>query len=391
MNNIKTDVIVIGCGPAGAQTAKNIASRGFSVAVLDYRLNIGDKLCTGIVGSEMIEHYPEVSDFILHKSKSANIYCNDDYLLEIKKDSTQALIIDRERFIKNISKEAENFGAHIRLERLVNKLQINKDGVEVTAKYKGDLEKYNADIVVIATGYGSKLAKYAGFKLSSQSIYGYQTKLNNLNIDRVNVFSGGSLPKGYFGWVVPTFNNRGFCGVLGKEKLEDNGHQFLCDMQNKFNFDIEERTRVWGIPIKPVEYKSNSRSMLVGDVAGQVKPTTGGGIYFAMKSADIASKVINDSLIKKDFSAEQFLAYSKKWDKVFKNELRIGLFARQFYESLNNNDIKNILDHIKESDLISQDIKFDWHSKIVLMAFKTKIKSYLKGSMLRRFKSLTFN
>jgi flavin-dependent dehydrogenase len=131
--------------------------------------------------------------------------------------------------------------------------------------------------------------------------------------------------------------------------------------------------------------------MLVGDVAGQVKPTTGGGIYFAMKSADIASKVINDSLIKKDFSAEQFLAYSKKWDKVFKNELRIGLFARQFYESLNNNDIKNILDHIKESDLISQDIKFDWHSKIVLMAFKTKIKSYLKGSMLRRFKSLTFN
>ena len=53
MNN-KFDVIVVGCGPAGAQAAKNISKNGKSVLVLDHREEIGNKLCTGIVGSELI-------------------------------------------------------------------------------------------------------------------------------------------------------------------------------------------------------------------------------------------------------------------------------------------------------------------------------------------------
>ena len=48
---MKTDVIIIGCGPGGAQTARNLSQRGFSVTLLDYRINVGDKLCTGIVGT----------------------------------------------------------------------------------------------------------------------------------------------------------------------------------------------------------------------------------------------------------------------------------------------------------------------------------------------------
>ena len=83
--------------------------------------------------------------------------------------------------------------------------------------------------------------------------------------------------------------------------------------------------------------------------------------------------------------------YSKKWEQLFKNELRIGLFARQFYESLDDKDIVKILEHIKDSELIKSDINFDWHSKIIMMAFKTKIKSFLKGSLISKFKKLGFN
>ena len=388
---MKTDVIIIGCGPGGAQTARNLSQRGFSVTLLDYRINVGDKLCTGIVGTEILNHYPEVTSYVLNESRSANIYCDNDYFLKIKKNKTQALIIDRQEFIKNISLEAKNSGAILKLQRIVSNFKISENGVEVFAKYNGKVEQYNSDVLVIASGYGSKLAKHAGFDLSEHYIYGYQTEISNVNVDRVNVFSGGNLPKGHFGWVVPTFKNKGYCGILGKEKLQNNGIEFLSDMKRKFDFETEGKTKVWGIPISPAGRKSRSRALLVGDVAGQVKPTTGGGIYFAMRSADIASEVINDSLLTRDFSEEFYNSYSKKWDKIFKNELRVGFFARQFYESLNTDDIKGILSHIEESNLISKDIDFDWHSKIVMMAFKTKIKSYLKGNMLKKFKSLTFN
>ena len=130
---------------------------------------------------------------------------------------------------------------------------------------------------------------------------------------------------------------------------------------------------------------------MIGDVAGQVKPTTGGGIYYAMRSSDIASEIAIDCLENEKFSVKQLSLYSKKWEQLFKNELRIGLFARQFYESLDDKDIVKILEHIKDSEMIASDINFDWHSKIIMMAFKTKIKSFLKGSLISKFKKLGFN
>ena len=130
---------------------------------------------------------------------------------------------------------------------------------------------------------------------------------------------------------------------------------------------------------------------MIGDVAGQVKPTTGGGIYYAMRSSDIASEIVINCLENERFSSKDLSLYSKKWEQLFKNELRIGLFARQFYESLDDKDIVKILEHIKDSEMIASDINFDWHSKIIMMAFKTKIKSFLKGSLISKFKKLGFN
>ena len=130
---------------------------------------------------------------------------------------------------------------------------------------------------------------------------------------------------------------------------------------------------------------------MIGDVAGQVKPTTGGGIYYAMRSSDIASEIVINCLENERFSSKDLSLYSKKWEQLFKNELRIGLFARQFYESLDDKDIVKILEYIKDSEMIASDINFDWHSKIIMMAFKTKIKSFLKGSLISKFKKLGFN
>ncbi len=384
------DVLIVGCGPAGAQAAKRISEYGYSVGMLDYRLNVGDKLCTGIVGSEMLEHYPEVEDFIFIEARNANIYSDNNYLLEIEKDSTQALIIDREKYIKEISLSSQKLGAKVFLERLVSNIQVSNDEVLIEAQFNGNIEKYKSKILILATGYNSKLAKSLGFNLSSHSMFGYQTKIDQLKVDKVNVFTGGTLPKGYFGWVVPTKENKGLCGILGREKLDDHGLAFLEEVKEKLDFNVAGRTSAWGIPIEPLSVKSKSRVMLVGDVAGQVKPTTGGGIYFAMRSADIAANVARKAIEKNVFSEKLFLEYSKEWDSIFKNELRIGMFARKFYESLDQKDIKEIMSHIKESNLIDENIKFDWHSEIIFLAFKTKIKSYLKGSLLKTFNNLTF-
>jgi len=390
MNN-KFDVIVVGCGPAGAQAAKNISKNGKSVLVLDHREEIGNKLCTGIVGSELINHYPKAKNFIYYEANSAKIFNDSNHIIDVKKDETQALVIDRIKFIQSIIQEAVDYGSILKKERLVTSVKIDEEGVHIKSRFNGKVENYFSKLLIVASGFNSKIAKSLGFDLSNNYIYGYQTKISNLNLKEVNVFTGGSLPKGHFGWLVPTNKNKGLCGILGKSKLKNNGKDFLEEMQSNYNFNVEEKTKVWGIPIQPVKKNYSERCLLIGDVAGQVKPTTGGGIYYAMKSSDIASEIVTDALNSNNFSEKKLSIYSKKWNQIFKNELRIGLFARQFYESLNNNDIVKILNHVKDSELISSDINFDWHSRIIMMAFKTKIRSYIKGSLITKFKKLRLN
>ena len=392
-HNIKNnfDVTVVGCGPAGAQVAKKLSDAGKSVLVLDHRSEIGDKLCTGIVGSELYNHYPEVKKFIYSEANSAKIFNNSEHIIDVKKDETQALIIDRVKFIQSIINNAKKSGATLKKQRLVTSSEVGKEYVKVSAKFGSKEEIYYSKLLIIASGFNSKFAKSLGFNLSKNYIYGYQTKISNLNLDEVNVFTGSTLPKGHFGWLVPTVKNEGFCGILGKEKLKNNGKAFLLEMQKKYNFEIKEKTKVWGIPVKPVNKNYSRRCLLIGDVAGQVKPTTGGGIYYAMRSSDIASEIVINCLENERFSSKDLSLYSKKWEQLFKNELRIGLFARQFYESLDDKDIVKILEHIKDSEMIASDINFDWHSKIIMMAFKTKIKSFLKGSLISKFKKLGFN
>ena len=390
MNN-KFDVIVIGCGPAGAQAAKNISEKGKSVLVLDHRKEIGNKLCTGIVGSELINHYPKAKNFIYYEANSAKIFNDSNHIIDVKKNETQALVIDRIKFIQSIIQEAVDYGSILKKERLVTSVKIDEEGAHIKSRFNGKEENYFSKLLIVASGFNSKIAKSLGFDLSNNYIYGYQTKINNLNLKEVNVFTGGSLPKGHFGWLVPTSKNKGLCGILGKSKLKNNGKDFLEEMQSKYNFNVEEKTKVWGIPIQPIKKNYSERCLLIGDVAGQVKPTTGGGIYYAMKSSDIASEIVIDALNNNNFSEKKLSIYSKKWNQIFKNELRIGLFARQFYESLNNNDIVKILNHVKDSELISSDINFDWHSRIIMMAFKTKIRSYIKGSLITKFKKLRLN
>ena len=46
------DVIVVGAGPAGNNTALLLAEQGYKVTVIDSRLEIGNKPCTGIIGQE---------------------------------------------------------------------------------------------------------------------------------------------------------------------------------------------------------------------------------------------------------------------------------------------------------------------------------------------------
>ena len=127
--------------------------------------------------------------------------------------------------------------------------------------------------------------------------------------------------------------------------------------------------------------RSDTRSPLT---AGQVKPTTGGGIYYGLLCADIAAKVIAGALRSDDFSAKRMSHYERDWKRKLSKELQIGYWARKTYESLDDRQIENIFDivqsnNIHEDILQSPDFSFDWHGESILKVLKNKPLSRMFG------------
>ena len=125
------------------------------------------------------------------------------------------------------------------------------------------------------------------------------------------------------------------------------------------------------IPLRPLSKTYADRVLVVGEAAGQVKPTTGGGIYYGLLCADIAAGVLHQAFLAGNFSAAILSAYQKKWWARLNRELTIGYWAQALLARLSNNHIERLF-HLASKKGVSELIttgcsfSFDWHSRLLL-------------------------
>ena len=115
------DVIVIGAGPCGNMAALELAERGISVAVLDRRTNIGDKLCTGIIGRECAELFPPATEHIHGEARSATIVSPGGRRYRIERKETHAYIVNRVAYVNSVAETGAASGRGIYTEHPSNR------------------------------------------------------------------------------------------------------------------------------------------------------------------------------------------------------------------------------------------------------------------------------
>ncbi|RLC69312.1 MAG: hypothetical protein DRI26_09390, partial [Chloroflexi bacterium] len=113
----------------------------------------------------------------------------------------------------------------------------------------------------------------------------------------------------------------------------------------------------------------------VGDAAGQVKPTTGGGVYYGLLCAEVAADTLDRALATGDFSESLFSGYERAWREMIGRELRIGYLARRLYGRLSNRQVDQLFHIVKsrgihERLLRSAELSFEWHSDAILEGLK---------------------
>ena len=399
------DVIVAGAGPAGNIAAYKMSRMGYDVSVLDLRETLGDKLCTGIVGRECVERFPPDEADVLREAQSAIVISPSGKSHRIAKEKPQAYVIDRVAFVASLARRASEAGASYRLGERIVAIEPSNSGLSIRTASRTGTGRYETRMVIIASGFRSPLLRMVGLAPQDRIDYmvGTQAEVLASNLVDTEVYLGDGVAPGSFGWLVPFSEERALVGLVSRHRLNGHMGSFMSGLTQMGKIrSVTKQPKQWGIPIRPLPRTFADRVLVAGDAAGFVKPTTGGGIYYALLSGEIAAGAVHGAFETGDFSAGKLKGYEREWKAVFGRELRIGYYARRLYEALEDEQIEHLLNefvsaHVHDEFMSSRELSFDWHSGLILKAIGHKelgklLKSFgpMAAPFLRRLsRSLT--
>ena len=383
------DAIVIGAGPAGNMAALELARRGNSVAVLDWRANIGDKLCTGIIGRECAELFPPAPEHIYGEARAATIVSPHGKRYRVEREKAHAYIVNRVAYVNSVAERAMQAGAEYILNARVTDIRIAGKHAEIIASahhasVRGEPVEpqtgttiYTCRILILASGFGSPLLRMVGLdaKANAEYLVGCQVEAIAPGLSETEVYLGDGTAQNSFAWLVPLSDARALVGMAPRRRVNGQMDDFIARLKSEGRIaDIAAKPQTWGIPIRPLSPSYADRTLVAGDAAGLVKPTTGGGIFYSFISGQLAAETAHVALNSDKLTAKDMRGYERSWRKVFGRELRIGYYARMLFETLSDEQIERLMrEFMSDGALdayIGEDVAFDWHGRVILKGLR---------------------
>lgn len=377
------DVAIVGAGPSGSYTAYLLAKEGYNVILLERQPEVRDGVvCTGIVSEEAFKRFSLPEDTILGDISSVRFVSPSGESFRYRHHSAFAYILDRCAFDLALLRQALNKGLTFLSDCLVDGLNI-KDYVELSCMRHGEPLNVRARVAVIAAGLNSHLLRKASLKGPQNFLIGAQVEVGFDGAGEVEVYLGNDVAPGSFAWLVPLGNGRARIGLSTKRDA-------ISYLRNFLNLpSIKERLRedkpeikCRPIPFGPAQKTYGLRILSVGDAAGQVKTTTGGGIYYGLIGAETAAVTLCEILKKGDLSPSTLKVYEKSWRKILGTEIDVGIRLRQIYTTLEDKKIEHLI-RIANNDgivsLIKSKARFDWQKRFFLSLLSKPVLKRLLG------------
>ena len=323
-------VAVLGGGPAGAFAAERLAEAGLATILFDEKL-AWEKPCGGGLTYKAYHEYPFLIDNDTPKKLIRETSLAAPKAGEVKMTLAHPLVIySRMDLNRMLLARAERAGARIEKTRV---LGIERRGGGWRLRTQSGTAE--ADFCIVATGARNPL-RQVGTEWSAKdtmSALGYYVSASQEHIDIQ------FLPRleGYI-WVFPRCGHLSV-GICGKGEPAQS-------LRTRLEAYMNER----GLPRKDAAFYSHMLPSLetpgwrtnrvagegwlaVGDAGGLVDPITGEGLYYAMRSGDLASRVLIDDahgLLEKAAAYRVALAREFAVDLEFAATLAKRVFAGSF-------------------------------------------------------------
>lgn len=379
------DVAVVGAGPSGSYVAYLLANEGFNVVLLERRnLNTSENtLCAGIVSKEAFRRLSLPENTILKGIKSFRFISPSGETFRYEHHCTFAYVVDRTAFDLALLSQAQKKGVSF-LQGLVEEIKINNDYVELSYRDTSrNLVRLTlrAKVSVIAAGLNTSLLNKSGLKRPEGVLMGAQIEAGFTCADEVEVYLGNNIAPGSFAWVIPISDSKARIGLTVNGDAMFYLKSFLEIPQIKERLNDRPEIKCRPIPFGPSSKTYGSRILSVGDAAGQVKTTTGGGIYYGLIGAEIAAQTLKEAFKKNDFSHSSLMVYEKRWRKRLDTEILMGIKLRKIYATLTDKTIDNLIRVANSSSIVSliKKARFDWQRGFFLSLLRKPIIKDLLG------------
>jgi digeranylgeranylglycerophospholipid reductase len=179
--------------------------------------------------------------------------------------------------------------------------------------------------------------------------------VGGIDPDTPEVFFGRDLAPGFFAWLMPVARDRARVGLCVDPRAARRAPIWYLDRliathpalrARLAGATVEEKVGGRIALLGPDRAANADGFVIAGDAAGQVKATSGGGIYFAMIAGRIAGEIAPRHV---GGDRQATGEYERRWRRRFGREVSFTAFGRRAINHLSDADLDALLGVIAES------------------------------------------
>ena len=322
-------IYIVGGGPIGLLTGILLLRQGFDVTLFEEDFEIGyPQHCTGIISYNTLKKYPiDYNKLIIKKYYGVWLEIGDKHLGIFRSSTSKAVVIDRVGLERMLCRKFIDYGGEVKTSSKVN-LDV--------------LSRKNREALVIDAG-GAKSLFRKGYRHVLPALQ-YVIRIEDISFedDLAGILVDKTLNKDYFSWIAPFKNGFYKVGTASSSNVKKKLMTFI--ERHGSTFSINKKLAGLIVTGGPIKKFIVDNIISVGDAAGMVKITTGGGLlYGAVGAHDLTKAIVEGDLGN----------YRVRWMRKFRNELRLQELIRRIFLKSSNDDLIKILNVLSKNEVFN--------------------------------------